>query len=163
LLNGADHSYMSAHRYISDAEVLSFRRMVPPTIQLAIDLVLVTSLTLDCLLALNWHDIDTVRRNIKYTTGIRVKRTAILRVTSELESLLVAARRMPPQLPRMYIIRLEDGMPVSKKEFNQIWRIYMRRWAALRSNRTPFTFEELRLKSIADKHTNQTTIKRRGH
>lgn len=154
---------MSMRLYVTDSEVKSFRSSAPPVIQIAIDLVLLTRQSLDCLLRLSWREIDVVHRKIVFLTGIRVKGRTYIPITKELEDVLVVSRRLPPSLPRLYILRLEDGMPLKKNEFGNIWRIYMRRWVARNAKHKPFTFEDLRLKAVADKQTEQTTSRKRGH
>jgi hypothetical protein len=157
--------FVKAGRYVTDDDYRSFRDFAPELLKYAMDLSLHTGCGLAAILSLTWRDVHTVgvRRDrweivIAGLSGAKRK----IAITQQIESALRKCRVMEPNWPHQYVIRFEaDGERLSVKEFNLIWRLYMRRWAASPTNQ--FSFHDIRAKALTDRQLSRRVSRRPGH
>ena len=156
---------MAAERYVTDHEFNSFHDRVPEVIAHAMDLSLLTGHGLSALLKLRWKDIEAIglpRDKWMIVIGrIRSERPRKMKITTTIEEVLKACKRMRPHWPRVYVLRLDDGEGISVKEFKAMWNLYMRRWAGVGMGRPAFAFRDIRMKALADQQTSRTVARRR--
>jgi integrase len=145
-------------RYVTHAEFEAFRAIVPPRMQIAMDLAYLTAQRQGDLLDLKWSQVETIGRpreewGILFTPGKTFKKTGKrlrMEVTPALEEVLVRARKLVPQLPRVYVLRTRDGKRYTSDGFRAIWQRYMRRAIKQGVLKERFTFHDLRAKNISD-------------
>lgn len=152
-------------RYITDAEYKAVYAYMPPKMQIAMELALLTGQRQGDLLSLSWAQVT--EEGILFTQSKTGKRLRV-GLSPRLEAALVRAKGMLPHLPRRYVLRNEEGAPYCAAGFRAIWQRHMR--TALRGNkRRPavlkerFTFHDLRAKSVSDSKSLQDAMDRAGH
>jgi len=158
---------MGDQRYLADKDFNSFKATVPIVIRNAMDLSRLTGQSLNALLELKWQHVEAIglpRNRWSVTVGrIRSSHPKTMPISESLEEVLKACKRMKPDFPRQFVLRLENGLPMSCREFNSVWRLYMRRWVLSGTGRKPFSFADIRMKSLADRQYAGLVFRRRGH
>jgi len=155
---------MVERRYLVDRDFNSFRAMVPAVVRQAMELSYLTGQGLTSLLALQWRDVKAIGlpRN-QWTVDLgRVLSLCprTIPISDALEAVLKDCKRMKPDLPRHFVLRLEDGYQITSGDFNGIWRIYMRRWKVRGEGRLAFSFGDIRKKVLADKNRGRSVLLR---
>ena len=82
-------------------------------------------------------------------------------IAKKIDHILRVCRVMPPSWPHQYVLRFDDGLGISVKEFNVIWKLYMRRRVEVGKGRTPFAFRDIRIKALSDQQDARRTSRRR--
>jgi hypothetical protein len=159
---------MAERRYLVDRDFNSFRSSAPQVVRRAMELSLLTEQGLGALLAFRWRDVQAIgvpRDRWKIVLGrVQSRVPKKLFIGHELEGVLKACRLAEPSLPREFVLRLEDGLPLALRDFNQLWDLYMRRWVARGELRVKFSFADIRKKALADKKRRTLALPvRRGH
>jgi integrase len=156
---------MASPRYVTDKELQSFRDCVPPILACAMDLGLLSGQDLSALLLLTWKDVKTVgvprEKWVLTLRRLRSDEPREVSITPSLEKVLKVCRVLPPNWPHQFVLRLDDGRGMSVKEFNVIWKLYMRRWVESGKERTPFAFRDIRIKVLTDQHDARRVSRRR--
>lgn len=147
-------------RYVSDAEFALVYAAMPPRVQIAMDLALLTGQRQGDLLSLRWERVTS--DGVEFQQSKTGKRLMVT-MSPALEAVLVRAKQMIPQLPREYVIRTEAGKPYTAEGFRAIWQRRMRRLHRSGNLPTRFTFHDLRAKSVSDSPTLDEAFERAGH
>lgn len=149
-------------RYISDAEFAALYGIVSPSVKIAMELALMVGQRQGDLLRATWKQIDTNKRLVYFEQAKTGKKLAV-RVTPRLEDLLVRSRRLPPLIPRLYLIRRRDGLPYTSEGFKALWQRWMGR--ALRRGiiKERFTFHDIRAKCVSDNKSIEAAMQLAGH
>jgi integrase len=136
-------------RYVTDDEFHAVRSLAPFSVQLAMDLALLTGQRQGDILDMTWltvHEthIDVIQGKTGKHLGIRI--------TPALEEVLLRARRYKPFIgPRLYIVRTRNGEPYTHEGFRALWQRVMDEAMRLGAIRTRYTFHDLRAKCATDK------------
>lgn len=165
-------------RYVTDAEFTLVRTIMPPIVQIAMDLALLTGQRQGDLLDLRWENVrpDGVLFQPAKTKRIRGKRL-LVGLSPSLEAVLDRARKLPPDLPRVYVLRTTHGSPYTSEGFRALWQRRMRKllkgyWRKPRGKprfwiepklKERFTFHDLRAKCVSDSATLDQAFERAGH
>jgi integrase len=162
-------------RYVTDAEYKALYDIMPPRMQVAMDLALLTGQRQGDLLSLTWKQVDTIGKPrdewaIRFRQGKTGKRIRIY-VDEALEEVLVRARKMLPQFPRSHVLRtgprawVKDpgGKPYTSDGFRAVWQRHMRKAIRRGILKERFTFHDLRAKNISDTENLEDAMKRAGH
>lgn len=149
-------------RYITDAEYAVMYALVPPRMQIAMDLALITGQRQGDLLSMKWEQVDPVTRLVQFKQSKTGKKLA-MHISEEFEKVLVRARAMLPHLPRTYVLRTRKGQRYTGEGFRAIWQRAMRRALARELIKERFTFHDLRAKNISDTVNIQEAFERAGH
>jgi len=136
-------------RYVTDAEFEAVRSICSPPLQIAMDLALLTGQRQGDLVNMGWDQIDVINRLIMVKQSKTGKALAI-RITPAVEAVLVRAKRLPPALPRLYIIRTRKGHPFTETGFRTLWQRKIREALAKGLITSRFTFHDIRAKSASD-------------
>lgn len=165
-------------RYVTDDEYRIVWEAMPPRVQIAMDLALLTGQRQGDLLRLKWEHVT--EEGVLFApqkTAKKVGKRLLVAMSPALEEVLTRARRLIPQLPREYVIRTEEGQPYTPEGFRAIWQRRMRALAKGRvygrKGRKPiytppklasrFTFHDLRAKAVSDSATLEEAFERAGH
>jgi hypothetical protein len=154
---------MTAGRYVSDDDYLSFYRLLSDVLQMVMDLVYLTRSDVAAVLALQWMDAE--RRGISMPR-IRSTVPKLVPPTKDLGYVLGRCRRETPVLADTespHVITLKDGNQMISKEFNLLWKRSMRRWLADDRGRSAFSIRDIRMKGIADRKTGDLVWRRGCH
>jgi integrase len=138
-------------RLITERELYAFRENTPAVVQIAIDLCLLSRLTLPALLTLRWDHID-VNEMILYTRrmiGGKPWRVALPIDSDAFEEVLVRAKRMRPALPRAYVLRNRVGTRYYVSTFNAVWNHHMHKHLRSSSVHERFGFDSVRLLALS--------------
>lgn len=147
-------------RYVTDEEFRTVYEAMPPRVQVAMELALLTGQRQGDLLALRWESVSS--EGVYFQQGKTGKRL-LVGMSPALEAVLVRAKRMVPQLPREYVIRTAEGSPYTPEGFRAIWQRRMRRLVASGKLKARFTFHDLRAKSVSDSGSLDEAFERAGH
>ena len=147
-------------RYVSDEEFNGFRANVPPSIQIAMDLALLTGQRQGDILALRWDHIHDDGIYIDQGKSGGERKLAIA-ISPAVEAVLGRARALHPQLPREYVVHTMYGRRYTGDGFRALWQIYMREWRKSHPDR--WTFHDLRAKCVSDTGSLQDASLRAGH
>ncbi|HRC61596.1 MAG TPA: tyrosine-type recombinase/integrase [Dehalococcoidia bacterium] len=147
-------------RYVTDAEFAAVYAVVPPRLQVAMDLALLTGQRQGDLLALQWDAVDEA--GVHFRQGKTGKRL-VVEISPALEAVLLRARQLVPQLPRRYVLRTRKGQRYSSEGFRAIWQRRMAKVLRSGALKERFTFHDLRAKSVSDSKTLDEAYERAGH
>jgi integrase len=86
-----------------------------------------------------------------------------IKITKAVEEVLVRAKRRPPALPRLYIIRTRHGLPFTPEGFRTLFQRKMKEAMALGILKERFTFHDIRAKSASDNKSIQAACDLLGH
>jgi len=146
-------------RYVSDAEYATVRAAMPPRVQIAMDLALLTGQRQGDLLALRWAQVS--EEGIFFQQG-KTGKKLLVGLSPALSEVLERAKRLLPNLPREYVLRTRNGSPYAGEGFRAIWQRRMRRLVASGAVER-FTFHDLRAKAVSDSATLEEAFERAGH
>lgn len=149
-------------RYVTDAEFKALYAIVSPSVKIAMELARMVGQRQGDLLRATWQQIDTNKRLFYFEQAKTGKKLAI-RVTPALEELLVRARRLPPLIPRLYLIRRRDGQPYTSEGFKALWQRWMKRALKRGVIKERFTFHDLRAKCVSDNPSIEAAMQLAGH
>lgn len=149
-------------RYVTDAEFKALYAIVSPSVKIAMELARMVGQRQGDLLRATWKQIDTNKRLFYFQQGKTGKKLAV-RVTPALEELLVRARRLPPLVPRLYLIRRRDGHPYTSEGFKALWQRWMKRAMKRGVLKERFTFHDLRAKCVSDNKSIEAAMQLAGH
>lgn len=149
-------------RYITNEEFAALYAIVSPSVKIAMELALMTSQRQGDLLKATWRQIDVTKRLMYFEQGKTGKKLAI-RITPRFEELLVRARRIPPMLPRLHLIRRRDGLPYTSEGFKALWQRWMGRALKRGVLKQRFTFHDLRAKCVSDNKSIEAAMQLAGH
>lgn len=157
-------------RYITNDEYMALYELAPPRIQIAMDLALLTGQRQGDILALRWEQVGD--DGIKIQQG-KTGKKLLIGMSPSLKAVLDRARRMPPDLPKEYVLRTRKmGRPYTSEGFRAVWQRVMKK--ALKGytkgkNKFPpvlekrFTFHDIRAKTVSDSETLDSAFERAGH
>jgi integrase len=147
------HPTKARTRYVTDAEFAEMRAMCPPSVQIAMDLALLIGQRQGDIIALRWDHVfmEGPRESweIWIDQGKTGKRLAI-GISPAVEAVLMRAKLLEPQLPRMYVVHTKFGRRYTGDGFRALWQVYMRMWRANHPGEAWFTFHDLRAKCVSD-------------
>ena len=147
-------------RYVTEQEYQAAYEAMPPMIQCAMNLAVLTSLRPADLLGLERSNLTDEGIHIDTRkTGKRL----IIQWSEELRKVVKEARSLPPHI-RQPLISNRRGKPYTVSGFNSIWYRWMRRSVADKDNplTESFQFRDLRAKSASDDRLESATA-RLGH
>ena len=145
-------------RYVTDEEFLSVQALAIPSLQIAMDLALLTGLRRGDLLSLTRDNLTDDGLLVK---SQKTGKALLFEYTKELDEVLNRAKKLPPQLPGHYVIRTGEGKPYSASGFSANWQRLMRK--AQKNGIQKFTFNDIRAKSASDSASLQEASERLGH
>lgn len=154
------HEAGKRDRYVTDAEFDAVRDIMPPRIQIAMDLALITGQRQGDLLALQWSQITA--EGVLFRQGKTGKRLLVA-LSPTLKEVLERTKKLLPHFPRQYVLRRRDGEPYSSDGFRAIWSRHMRKAVKDKMIAEAFTFHDLRAKCVSDSVTIQQAFERAGH
>lgn len=131
-------------RRVTRGELEEFYRSAPVSIQMAIQLFLLTGATETELLNLAWRQVSpsgaVVVRN-------KSGRRASMQMDPELERALCRAKAKLPHLPREYVLRDRNGRQYTAERFRAEWQRCMRAWA--NAGGVPFALHDLKRRDFS--------------
>lgn len=145
-------------RYVADQEFTAVRRLAIPSLQIAMDLALLTGLRRGDLLSLTRDSLTDEGLLVK---SQKTGKALLFEYSPELLEVLKRAKKLPPQLPGHYLIRTREGKPYSPSGFAANWQRLMRK--AQKNGIEKFTFHDIRAKSASDSASLQEASERLGH
>jgi len=145
-------------RYVTDEEFDAFRALLPERIRVAMDLALLTGQRQGDILRLQWSAVTD--EGIRFRQG-KTGKKLLVGMSPALERVLAAARALPPDLPRTYVVRQRRGKAYTSYGFQSIWQKVMKKWGEAGNAR--FTFHDLRAKCVSDSTTIAAAYDRAGH
>lgn len=164
-------------RYVTDEEYKAVYAMMPARHQIAMELALLTGQRQGDLLRLEWEQINEKEGRIYFRQGKTGKQLRV-RISPRLQAAIDRAKLLIPHLPRQYVLRTAKGQRFKSSGFKSVWQRYMRRAYKGYSKkahrgaeavqyppviRAPFTFHDLRAKSVSDAKSLQDAYERAGH
>lgn len=148
-------------RYITDAEFDAVKAIAPTTVQLGMDLALLTGQRQGDLLDMTWHQVHS--DHIRLTQGKTGKQLGI-RITAALAEVLLRCRKYKQfQGPCLYLIRGRTGDPYSHEGYRALWQRVMNEALRLQAIKTRFTFHDIRAKCASDKDDLKGASELLGH
>jgi integrase len=143
-------------RYVTPAEFAAVRSICSERLQAAMDLAYITGQRQNDILKLRWDHIDVhgneasgFRPIMHIRQGKTGKRFGIV-VSEALEEVLLRCKRMPPALPRAYVLRNKDGERYSSAGFRSMAKRAINRALERGLIKTPFTWHDLRAATASD-------------
>lgn len=149
-------------RYVTDAEFKAFYAITSPSVKIAMELARMVGQRQGDLLRATWQQIDVNKRLFYFEQAKTGKKLAV-RITPALEELLVRARRLPPLIPRLHLIRRRDGHPYTSEGFKALWQRWMGRALKRGVIKERFTFHDLRAKCVSDNKSIEAAMQLAGH
>lgn len=137
-------------RYVTDQEFQAFRATACPSVQIAMDLALLTGQRQGDLVGLTWKQIkdsspDKADWYIEIVQGKTGKHLGIS-LSKAIEDVLDRAALHNPS--GEHIIRTQFGKRYTEDGFRAMWQRYMRSW--VKAGNENFHFHDIRAKSISD-------------
>lgn len=148
------------NRYVTDVEFLTVYKAMPPRIQIAMDLALITGQRQGDLLALKWEQVSA--DGILFQQGKTGKRL-LVGMSPALQAVLDRAKALVPQLPREYVLRTRKGQAYTSEGFRAPWQRRMRKLIKTGVLAQRFTFHDIRAKCVSDSVDLQAAFDRAGH
>lgn len=147
-------------RYVTEQEYEAAYKIMPPMVQSAMDLAVLTSLRPGDLLGLGRSNL--IDEGIQIDTRKTGKRL-IIQWSEELRRVVKQALSLPPHI-RQPLISNRRGKPYTVDGFNSIWYRRMKKAVADKNNplTESFQFRDLRAKSASD-DTPESATARLGH
>jgi integrase len=145
-------------RYATDEEFAAVYALANERMQIAMDLALLTGLRRGDLLSLTWKQVSEgfVVNTSKTGAGLEFG-TSI-----ELEAVLARAKKLKPQLPRVYVLRTRAGRRYTGAGFSAIWQRLQTKYEEKHGGRR-FTFHDIRRKNASDSGSVKEAQERLGH
>lgn len=151
-------------RYIADDEFKAFYSVVPPRIQIAMDLALLTGQRQGDIIGLPWSNV--LEDGIFFQQG-KTGKKLLVGYSEKLKDILLRARRLgvdwTKDFKRHYVLRRRDGERYTSEGFRAIWQRYMNRAMRIGAVKERFTFHDIRAKSVSDTSNIQEAFERAGH
>lgn len=147
-------------RYITDKEFAMVRGVMPPRVQIAMDLAYLTTQRQGDLLGLKWKEVSEA--GIHFQQG-KTGKKVFVEMSPMLHEVMVRAKFMVPQLPREYVLRTRKGKPYTSEGFRAIWQRKMKHLCRTGALPIRFTFHDIRAKSVSDSASLEDAMKRAGH
>jgi integrase len=147
---------------VTDEEFAGFRATCPPSIQIAMDLALLTGQRQGDILALRWDHIHADGIHIDQGKSGGERKLAIA-ISPAVEAVLARARALTPQLPREYVVHTMFGRRYTGDGFRALWQVYMRAWRKAHPDEARWVFHDLRAKCVSDTKNLQDASLRAGH
>lgn len=155
------HNAYPRTRYITDSEFSAVKAIAPTTIQLGMDLALLTGQRQGDLLDLTWHQVQS--DHIRLTQGKTGKQLGI-RITSAVAEVLLRCRQYRQfNGPRLYLIRGRTGDPYTHEGYRALWQRVMDDALRRQAIRSRFTFHDIRAKCATDKDDLKGASELLGH
>jgi integrase len=145
-------------RYVTNEEYDAFRAMLPTRIQIAMDLALLTGQRQGDILKLQWAQVSD--EGIRFRQG-KTGKKLLVGMSPSLERVLAASKALPPDLPRLYVVRRLNGKAYTSDGFRAIWQRTMRKY--VKNGGLRFTFHDIRAKTVSDSETIAQAYDRAGH
>lgn len=159
------------NRYVEDWEYAAARRVMPETLAIAMDLIILTGLRPGDVLQLSRNHLTdegilitpNKTRRARPDGRLSQGKALLIEWSDELRAVIDAAGRLPPRF-RQAIICNKQGRHYGVSGFNSIWYRYMRKAVNDPENllQDPFQFRDLRAKSASD-DTAEAATARLGH
>ena len=161
------HPTKPRERYITDAEFKSIRDSAPASVQIAMDLALLTGQRQGDLVGLTWKQVKTVgvpRKDwrIEIDQGKTGKKLAIM-ISPAVEAVLRRARVTEPAWPHEFVIRTRFGKGYTPDGFRALWQRVIRKWQRLNGCQDAPHFHDIRAKSISDNESFDAAYLLAGH
>ncbi len=134
-------------RYIEDWEYAAFKDFVPPMLQAAMEVAVITGLRRGDLLALKCSELENEKPIATSKTGKKV----IFTLTPDLLSAIQLAKSVRV-IPSIYLITNLKGQPYTGRGFGASWRNHMKKAVESCVIQEPFRWNDLRSKAGSD-HT----------
>jgi integrase len=153
---------LARDRDVSDSEFQLVRTLAPATLQVAMDLVLLTGMSRGDILALTRA--QCLDDGIHYTrekTRRKTPRKIIVGWSPELRSVVERAKRIEPEF-RRHIVATDEGKQFSASGFSTAWQRLMVK-ATKAGLEERFHFHDLRAKSATDTEDLMEASERLGH
>lgn len=155
------HESSPRDRYVTDAEFFAVRAIAIPSVQIAMDLALLTGQRQSDVVQLPWANVH--EKYIEIRQGKTGKLLGI-RITPAITEVLERARaRMPWIMPNLYVIRNKHGERYTPGGFRESWQLTINKALQLGAVKSRFTFHDLRAKSTSDTDNLQAASERLGH
>jgi integrase len=147
-------------RYVTNEEFDAIHSVMPLRLQIAMELALLTCQRQGDLIALKWAD---VKDDGIYFRQQKTGQGRIVERSEALNAVLERARRLVPQVPKVYVLHTRMGKPYSSDGFRAIWQRYMRKAMENGVIAERFRFHDLRAKSVSDEDDVEIAQLRAGH
>lgn len=155
------HASYPRTRYITDEEFDAVKAIAPTTVQLGMDLALLTGQRQGDILDLTWHQVQS--DHIRLTQGKTGKQLGI-RITSALAEVLLRCRQYRQfNGPRLYLIRGRTGDPYTHEGYRALWQRVMNEAIKRQAIKDRFTFHDIRAKCATDKDDLKGASELLGH
>jgi integrase len=141
---------------VTDPEYKNVYELASPTVQVAMDLAVLTALRRGDILSLT-RDNLTDEGILIHTS--KTKKDLLIEWSNELRAVVDRAKRLPPQV-RKPIIATRQGKAYTGQGFAAIWQRLMRK--AVKKGIERYQFRDLRAKSASD-DTLEAATQRLGH
>lgn len=145
-------------RYVTDEEFRAVWELAIPSVQVAMDLALLTGLRRGDLLNLTR---DSLTNDGLLVKSQKTGKALLFEYTDELNEVLSHAKKLRPQLPGRYLIRTREGKQYTGSGFAANWQRLMRK--AQKNGIEKFTFHDIRAKTASDSTSLQEASERLGH
>lgn len=155
------HESRPRDRYVTDDEFFAVRALALPSVQIAMDLALLTGQRQGDIVQLRWANVHETYIEIRQgKTG----KLLGIKITPAITEVLARARaRTPWLLPNIYVIRTKDGSNYTSGGFREAWQLTMEKALKLGAIKSRYTFHDLRAKSASDSASLQDASARLGH
>lgn len=164
-------------RYVTNEEFQAVYALMPPRLQIAMDLAYLTGQRQGDLLSLTWDQVGEDGILFQPAKGRKQGKKFMMAYSDDLRAVLTRAKRMLPHLPRRYVLRTEEGERYTSEGFRSMWQRYMKKavngWVRRYKGRESvkhepvikerFTFHDLRAKHISDSTDIQKAMIRAQH
>lgn len=147
-------------RYVTDAEFALVKSVMPPVVQLAMDLAYNIGQRQGDLLELEWKDVSS--EGVFVQQG-KTGKKLLIEMTPALQAIFARAKHMSPQIPRQYVIRTRKGRRYMSEGFRAIWQRRMRKLHLSGKLPVRWTFHDLRAKMVSDSKSIEAASALAGH
>lgn len=147
-------------RYVTQEEFAAVKSICPPPYALAMDLAYVTGQRQGDIVNMGWDQVEVFPKpreenGIMSYGRIHVRQSKTgkqiaINITETLKDILVACKRRPPALPRLYLIRTRTGQPFSNCGFRTGWQRIMNRAVREGLIKERFRYHDIRAASCSD-------------
>lgn len=148
-------------RYITDSEFAAVRALAPETVQIMMDLALLTGQRQGDLLDLTWGQVH--HDHVRFVQS-KTKKALAIRLSDALAEVLLRARRYHQfRGPQFYVIRTRTGDPYTHEGARALWQRVAGEAMRLGAIKTKFTFHDIRAKCASDKDDLKSASELLGH
>lgn len=139
-------------RYVTDDEYMKMYAVVPPYIQVMMELAYLCRARRGEILALKWSDVKPEGLLLTRTKG---SKTQIIEITERLQAALNAAKALPG-LSSVHLIHNQQGQRIKEEAFTSQWQRSMKK-----ADCDQFNFHDLKAKAVSD--VDGDKLKASGH